>query len=216
MASPLCSAEAVQPSVQQPNLMPCPTPCPPYRPAVRPQHTLPPQSRRAGDPICHPPVARTRPYALVFLHQTRERRPLHHPHSRTHHPVIRIAAQCHAEVTREVSRHENNQRAKPCRSYRGVSRRETMDPLCTFQLQNTQKKYLQSYTGVSIKPDALPTPQSLPPNPPPTCLSRQRPPATDLDTPTPRPYNAPQDTPAVFCGGWPPCSVCVRTTASPA
>ena len=28
--------------------MPCPPPCPPYRPAIHLQHTLPPQSRRAG------------------------------------------------------------------------------------------------------------------------------------------------------------------------
>ena len=191
MASPLRSAEAVQPSVQQPNLMPCPTPCPPYRPAVRPQHTLPPQSRRAGDPICHPPVARTRPYALVFLHQTRERRPLHHPHSRTHHPVIRIAAQCHAEVTREVSRHENNQRAKPCRSYRG-SRAGKQWTLCAPSSFRTRKKSIYNHTqgyqsNQMHPPPRRPYPPTLPPH---ACRGsdRRRPTLTPLPLdPTMRP-----------------------------
>ena len=37
----------------------------------RPQHTLPPQSRRAATPLCHPPLAPTGTYALAFLQQTR-------------------------------------------------------------------------------------------------------------------------------------------------
>ena len=115
-------------------------------------------------PLCHRPLARTGPYALPFLQQTRERRPLHNPHPRTHPPSFPHTPQRHSrtggnpEVGRGAGawvggpRHESNQRCKATPKLPGGLHQQTINPFPLFQVQNPQKTLQTIHRRKTFKP----------------------------------------------------------------
>ena len=146
-----------------------------------------PCGRRAGDPavaapqpsphmavapatLCHPPLARTGPYALPYPYvyvTYRRNAPSPRPqsrraatpqrHSRTHPNVIPAQAGIHgggrsAGPGWGGPRHENNQRCKATPKLPGGLHQQTINLFPLFQVQNPQKTLQTIHRRKPIKP----------------------------------------------------------------